>query len=567
MEQIQGNIERRVNNFRIISTRLSHSEFVSPYKIHSAGLSRMNAVEHISSYQYLNDDFEDLMIYYKDMSLVISNKGEYPLNVMSEYTYKAEGNWDNQSFHGFLDTTFTMQFSPSGCWLRHITSNKRYFVIAMPQPYYSGNPYGTLVGLIDYDYINNMIANLTGSLEGTALILNELDEVLFSSQNRYQLADHQISDIQNKLANSHHEQKLNGQTVSVIEIDSTLTRWRYMMVIPKDQFQRSFFANRWALLTTTVLIILAGIFLGILIAFRNYKPIQRIKSYITMPAGHDQDNEIESISKAVQDITSSNAVLMRQVDKSRVFMVNNLVSYLVSGAQDINDDEFVDQLQSSGITLTESNYCMIVLLFPRSLRAGEIDELFHDIHNNSEGKAFSFHLAIKRMLAVFLMLDKNDTLLQDYVTELAVHVNRITACSPRIGVGNICLNIERLNQSLMEAIAAAESTDAGEEQIVYFSQLKTWQEKGKYWYPAQSQLRLLQAVRHGNRQIAEQAMQELSNDLLAKRSQVNVQMLTFFTSCNTARILQLADELGMALDEYETNKFIHFATLEEYLAM
>jgi len=567
MEQIQDNIERRVNNFRIISARLSHSEYVSPYKIRSSGLSKMNAVSHISSYQYLNDDFEELMIYYKDLSLVISNKGEYSLGVLSEYTYKAEGNWDNKSFHEFLDTTYAIRFSPSGCWLRHITSNKRYFIIAMPQPYYGGNPYGTLVGLIDYDYVNNLFSNLTGSIEGTAFVLDETNEILFSSHNRYQLDEQQITNINNSFRPNHHEQKLNGQTVSIIEIDSLLTRWRYMMVIPKDQFQRSLFANRWALLMATILIILASIFLGVLIAFRNYKPIRRINSYIPVPDGYDKNNEIESISKAVQDIASNNAVLMRQVDRNRVFMVSNLVSYLVSGAQDIKDDEFADQLLSSGIALTESNFCMIVLLFPRSLRAGEINELYHDIHHKSKGKASSFHLAIKRMLAVFLLLDKTDSFLQDYVAELARHVNQITACSPRIGVGNICMSIERLNQSLMEAIAAAEATGTGDEQIIYFSQLKTWQEKGKYWYPAQSQLRLLQAVRHGNRQIAEQAIQELSSDLLAKRSQVDDQMLTFFTSCNTARILQLADELGMTFDEYETNKFIHFATLEDYLSM
>jgi AraC-like DNA-binding protein len=567
MEQIQDTIERRINNFRIISTRLSHSEFVSPYKIHSIGLSRMDAVNHIKTYQYFNDDFEELMIYYKDLSLVISNKGENPLSVMLESTYRAEGNWDNPQFHEFIEKTLTMQFSPAGCWLRHITSNKRYFVISMPQPYYSSNPYGTLVGLIDYDQINKMIASLTGNLEGTALILNENNEVLFSSHNQYQLTDQQIAVIQNNLLASHHEQSLNGQTVSIIDLESALTQWHYMMAIPKEQFQRSFFTNRWTLLTTTIAIILAGIFLGILIAFRNYIPIHRIKSYISMPSESDQDNEIESIGRAVQDITSSNAVLMRQVDRSRVFMVSNLVSFMVSGAQDIKDDEFVDQLRSAGIALSDSNYCMIVLMFPRPLRTSEIDELFHDIHNESNGKAFSFHLAIKNMLAVFLLLDKVDSLLQDYVAELAVLVNRITACSPRIGVGNICLNIERLNQSLMEAIAAAEATDTDDEQIAYFSQLKTWQEKGKYWYPAQSQLRLLQAIRHGNRQIAEQAVQELTNDMLAKRSQVDAQTLTFFTSCNTARILQLADELGMTFDEYETSKFIHFATLEEYLAM
>lgn len=568
MEHIKENIDRRINDFRVVSSRLSHSERVSPYTINMGGLSRMNAVEQIRSYHNLNDHFEEIMIYYKDQSLFIFNKGECPFSVLSESTYRAEGSWDNAAFQAFLDSTLTMRFSPEGGWLRDISSNKRYFVIAMPQPNYSSNPYGTLLGLIDYDTINQMIATLTGNLEGTAFIVNDQDEILFTSRNHFPLADQHIFGIvKNALSADLSEGEINGQDVSIIESRSSLTQWRYIMLIPKNQFQRTFFEDRWALLTTTIFIILAGILLGILVAYRNYKPIYRIKGFIPRQLETNKENEIESIGYAMQEISSNNAVLMQQVERSRVSRASNLVSYLVSGAQDVSDNEFIAQLESAGISLTDSDYCMAVLQFPRSLRTGEIEELSKSINLFSEGRALCFNLAIKRMIAVFLSMNKSDLIFHDHINELAELVNKIMSCQPRIGVGNICTKIERLNQSLMEAIAAAEATDKGEDQVIFFSQLKTWQEEGKYWYPAQAQLRLLQAIRHGNRAITDQAIQELSQQLFSKRAHVDDQMISFLTACITARTLQLADEINMPLDEYEISKLIYYGTLEEYMAL
>jgi AraC-like DNA-binding protein len=526
----------------------------------------MEAVRKIGSYHSLNNFFDQLFIYYFDQELVMSNAGESQLDVFIGYEYLLAGTWNIADFKSFLTDTSGLRFSTPDSTIVKQSTHIPYIAIANRMPIYSDNPYACSVALIRQEYFTSLLSGIVGEIIGAACILDNDGRVLFQSGNGMVLNDIAIAKSFEQVSQGESQIKVDGKLCSMTGLRNPVTGWTFLAVFPQNQFFNRFLSERWLALTAIALTVLLGIAMGVYIALRNYKPINKLKTVLNSSLALDQSvGEMSSIQQAVQHITERNRLLASQVDENRALIASNLINCIVSGAAGIDTREFSAKLTAAGISLPGPNYVMAAVRIPRLVTSSETESMISSIYAHSEGASYGFSMAFTRTIAVLInFTDENN--LESIVRTISAIAEEIYNCLPVIGIGSPSSTFNLLNKSLIEAIAAIESHQADDSRIIRFSELKTWKEK-QFWYPMEAQLRLCQAIRNGNREVADQAMSELYRMLSSIHAEGNKIVLNFIVSGCTAQILQLADELDCRPDLDMIGQLVNFTTLEEYMRL
>jgi AraC-like DNA-binding protein len=564
--QAVRDLNQHVDEFRTIATRLSYNEYVTPYKISRGGLSKMEAVRQIGSYHSLNNFFDQLLIYYFDQALVMSNAGESQLNVFIGHEYTLAGSWNMDGFTSFLTETSGLRFSAPGCTLVKQSNQVPYVVIANRMPIYSDDPFACTAALIRQDYFTGLLSGIVGDIIGAAYILDSDGRILFQSSNGMTLSEATIVRSFEQVNLGENQIRIDGKLCSVTGLLNPISGWTFLAIFPQIQFFNRFLNERWLALTAIALAVLLGITMVVYIALRNYKPINKLKAVLKGNLALDQGvGEMSSIQQAVLHITERNRLLALQADENRAMIASNLINCIVSGTAGIDTQEFAAKLAEAGITLPGPNYAMAAVRIPKPVSSSETETMISNIFAHSAGAAYGFSMAYYKTTAVLInFTDENS--LDKIVQSLSAIAEAVYNCLPVIGIGSPSSTLKLLNQSLMEAVAAIESHQAEDSRIIRFSELRTWKQK-QFWYPMEAQLRLCQAIRHSNRDVADQAISELSRMLSTIYVEENKIVLNFIISGCTAQILQLADELDCRPDPALIGQLVNFITLEEYVRL
>ncbi len=103
---------------------------------------------------------------------------------------------------------------------------------------------------------------------------------------------------------------------------------------------------------------------------------------------------------------------------------------------------------------------------------------------------------------------------QRIAEEMARHIERISRSKPTIGVGNPVAGLPGINRSYIEAMAAVDyRLQSREGNIIFFDEIAALQEESDGWYPIEEQVRLVQSIKQGDREMAGAAMAAILRDL------------------------------------------------------
>ena len=564
IDQAIRDVHQHIDEFQVISTRLSYDEKVTPYQIYRGSLSKADAVKQINAYHSLNNFFELLGLYYFDQDLVLANNGESKLDVFIGYEYMLEGPWDFNDFKFWLTSTSKLKFTARHCLIVKQSNHTANIAIVNPLPIDSGKPFACTMALIRQDYFYGLLTAIVGEIDGAACILDSSGQIMFSASNGMSLNNDIIAESLKQAKAGGSQMNVDGKTCAVTrQLDST-TGWTFLAFFPQNQFFQQFLRERWLALGLIILVVLLGIGMGILIALRNYRPIKKLKQALNSSIDLDKGvGEMSGIHQAVLNISERNRILTQQADQNRALMASNLINCIVSETDCLDTPDFMTKLKDAGISLPGPFYAIAVMRMPRPVISAETDAMINSIYEQSEGSAYGFSIAYNRIIAVLVNFT-DESSLDDDVRLISTIAERIYKRRPVIGIGSSCTSISQLNQSLVEAVAAIDSSQISESQIIHFSQLRTWKHK-KFWYPTEAQLRLGQAIRHGNRTIVTEAITELSQTLSTVQAEENDIVLRFMVSGCTAQILQLADELEYHPEPDLIRQLVNFRTLAVYI--
>jgi two-component system, response regulator YesN len=232
-----------------------------------------NMIKDLKVYKTANGFIDDFYIYYKNNDFITSLMGKYDteefykFNIISDdITYE---DWIN-----ILKTKHIKSYIPIKSRTYYgVLQNSIAFVQSLPIEL-SGEPYGTIVIVIDENVIREEINRVKWMEEGTVLIVDNSNNIL-ASTGEYSLPE----SMKYKKLNKNHDvfnTDINGESMVVSYISSEINSWKYVSVLPSSVFMKKAYHVREISYYSIILCLMIGILAAYLLTKKNYNPLRKI---------------------------------------------------------------------------------------------------------------------------------------------------------------------------------------------------------------------------------------------------------------------------------------------------
>jgi YesN/AraC family two-component response regulator len=569
LAQTVDGIDRRLQEFNVIASQMANDILLTPFEMRHTHYSKIIGINRLRTYFARTDYLEELMIYYYGDDMLYCSSGTSSLKTMSETSYVFIGPWEFDDLARLLNSKKKLDTSPHQCFLRIKGSdqNQNLIVLTSPCPPSAVSSYGTVVGLVNYLFFQSLLDALNSSLTSESFILDSNNSILVASENNPSVNQSMINSFMSTASdNTSQKVTIDGKMFSLLTIRSKTNGWNYLTIFPHDQFTQRFFIVQTPLLLTLASICIAGIFMSVVLAVKNYQPVRKLNELLDTNQMNDKySNEFYNINQAVQEMINRNRAMNLQLNENRSIIIQSYLMNLLSGHVDENQKTAMQALEKEEIFLSGPYYCVFILRLPAKVRAEIRETILNEIHELKSTNLYSIDIEYKNYIAVIFSYGSNHDrqLLSREMNNLVYERYHF---SPHIGVGQSYKRLHQVSRSYVEAIAAIETiTDELNDNIVCFDNLQSIKFTGAYWYQPKSQLRLLQVLRQGNMQSLSESMDELHQLLKAYCQPENSVQLRFMTSSIIIRVLPLIDDMNLDDLDEEINGLIHYVSLEDFI--
>jgi AraC-like DNA-binding protein len=191
----------------------------------------------------------------------------------------------------------------------------------------------TLVIFLDKTVLNRIVNGTKMINQGSVLVLNPRDELLFATTQIPLPNDFSYASLADSTDNMNI--KIDGSDYVISHIRSAVTDWIYVSIIPLDIYMREAIRSRtFALIGFLVCILLGGALIYLFIR-RNYNPIRNIVSMIANKSGtdfHKGVNEYHFIHNAVAKVFDEKEEINDRLLMQNTALRNNYIARNLKGS-------------------------------------------------------------------------------------------------------------------------------------------------------------------------------------------------------------------------------------------
>ncbi len=325
----------------------------------------MNAVAALRSMAATNNFINEIFLYYKGVDLLYSSSGTYRLEHFASKIYKFE-HWDSRQFLYDMNKLDNITIRPAEKIVKSICPDRdtSYLTYIVPIPYNSSNPEGAVFFTIEEKTFGNALSEILETGNSRAWVLDNQNRLLAGYGSEQ--VDYMSLFNSQETGNNFFSKKLmiEKKEFSVLRVRSKTVGWTYIVSVPVSTVtQKMSPLIAVALLGFTAVVIL-GIFIIILLARINYKPINDLTQY-ALKGIHERFgrgyNEIETVKQAVSHMKVTISTLRKKVEYAAPSLKRSILSRLIKGYyQDFETARA--QAAEARITLEEGSYCVAVCL-------------------------------------------------------------------------------------------------------------------------------------------------------------------------------------------------------------
>lgn len=227
---------------------------------------------------------------------------------------------------------------------------------------YPDKPQGTIVLMIGRDKISSILNDVKWINESTVFITDEKNGVLASS-NPVQLPE-TLSYHNLKNPGQFVDGSIGGEDVVVTHLDSEVSGWKYVSIIPKRIFLSKAKHMRDLTLVGISLCLLIGGAAAYVFAKRNYNPVRRILETLSNRAGiafNYEANEYEFINKSIEFTADQNKIIHQKLQKQQGILKTNFLAKLLRG----NAEDYIsleEAVQSYGLDFGSDHFAVMIFL-------------------------------------------------------------------------------------------------------------------------------------------------------------------------------------------------------------
>ena len=557
LTQAMEGIDNTVEGFTAMSSYASSDSELTPYQLKKGFYSTMSALRRLGMHT-VTINMSQVYIYIDSQKMLYGPDG----NISLDYFIKLHtfhGEWNRDDLLDLLRNPSDTSLSPSGCTISRNTVRGESYVLLVSPWNNSGVQYGTFIGMIEHAYFQKMLENVLTDHESMAFILDEEGNSLFEVSSGP--ADKMLENI-TKLDGSEGRFSLNDKEYTYIQTLSSVNGWRYIVLIPKAKIFESLINENTYQFFIILLLFMACLLAGIVLASHYYKPIRKIWQILLgqpMPeTSKTRPSQTTQIQMRVSEIVRQNRSIAHELDEKKESLRQNTLIQLIDGDFQNTGDRF-GELKQIGILLTGPCYQVVVLSLGEAVTISLRNEVYQALRT-----VYSLCVeTLQKYIVVLLNTDKAEPGLQEDLERLSAIIKEHGTAYHRMGLGQAYDDPALIHVSYIEALAALESNEKSE--VISFDSIFGSSCGKTQVYPDKAQLRLTEAVIQGNVTALAPIIEEISNQLHAAQSSLDCRWFRFSLYSIIHDLLQATQKNPLDSIHWEINRLLHYGDLEDFL--
>lgn len=263
-------------------------------------------IDEFKRYKTANPFIDYFYVYSKENDFALSYTGKYESRLLYDL-YHSQTNGTYEEWLKFINDDYNKEYM----LLARKTStgevkNSLAYIQSVPNKDI-GTYKGTLVIMLDMKQIMQLLGNSKWSNSGTVFIIDENNRILASTSN---LPDsHGILSYEKlNAASGSMRNKLDGNDMVILAIDSTVAKWKYVSLIPSEVFYIKAKLVRNVTVISTLFCIVIGSVIAYAFTRKNYGPLKNIVDVII-------DKEKIRISKNINEYSFIKNTVLNAIER------------------------------------------------------------------------------------------------------------------------------------------------------------------------------------------------------------------------------------------------------------
>ncbi|WP_248927221.1 helix-turn-helix domain-containing protein [Paenibacillus hamazuiensis] len=437
-----------------------------------------------------------------------------------------------------------------------------YFV--KKYPFNAVNPKGIICVVLSSDVMKEFISSQNDKL-GSAFILDQNFRII-DHRDRAQLGKNMSEQpylkplLETQDALGQYTAELDGETVTVTYRKSSYNGWNYVSVASNEQVNAQNKIIGWMTLLVCLAILLVTLILAWFGSKKMYSPIRSIYTALTgIPSTGDArkpTGELQLIGERVNYLIRNQSLIMNELRGQQVQLKEFFVQKLFGGA--IRPADFEEKLGLYGLDKPWPSMCVLAVQID-TLKDTKYEETDRDLLMFAIGNIVGELVPAEQRLVPVVTSDFQATLIGS-PKEGAEFKEQIFALSDEIqkaiyqyldmkvsiGISRPFGSFAEARQALHEAVTSLKyRVGLGQESILFIEDVQP-QKSNLYMFPHEVEQNLFDAIRAGNAEQSEAALNRFIGELFQPNTQhrdYQLSLLRFLVD-----LLKFGQELSIPLD-------------------
>ncbi len=518
----KNEFERTMNRLERLSVNISSNPELTPYYTRLEVYRSNETANILRNYKAYNPLIEDILLYYQGDGNLYTSNGLSSFQALTDYSYVFPSSIGND-LQVVLDQLEGPTIMPINMAYTQQDDKPRLLAYMLPIPFNSLLYYGSVVFVLDQSHLTELFDQSLGGFNGHLLIYDDNDHVIAAKSNTLPLSSMELlADTSLFKEDGIYEAHVHNEQYSFSVVRSDKLGWSIIAAIPTDQFLSRVINMRSFLLTIAVILLFIGTGMSMLLSHRFYQPINRlleqIKAHFSNPM-QATNNEFQYIEDMWMTTHRQNQELNWQVESQFKYVRDQFLYQLIRGKH-ANQEVWESIRATENLPpVQEGEHFFVAKL---SLELADIRSLpSRDVEQISEWLArieipnlrvYWLELMERFTYAIIVCVSKIElqprNIQQEFADYIRTHMKERYRIQTSIGIGNLYDDINRMNSSFIEASSASDyRMIVGNESIIYFEDVRHFEDQNQLWLPAAEHLRFIQSLKQGDEQIAEQMLQ------------------------------------------------------------
>ncbi|HOJ12103.1 MAG TPA: helix-turn-helix domain-containing protein [Clostridiales bacterium] len=582
-------MDMRIKEINNLALMVSKSSVIHDNLQIGDGFSQGECVKEMAKHIASNMFIYDMLLYYKDKNVNISNKvlttwGAFSPDDMFNYIYQYK-EWGKEDFYEIFNKKAIPYMMPVKKVLVNRGEEELLFTYIFPLPIGSNSPQSAAIFLIKASALNNILSDVLKNYDGYIYILNEKSEPIYhlTCGNAEGQPLEILNNINSAFSSSTERINIHGKQFSISKAISDYNRWSYIAVMNSSQLFYKVSVVKEIFTMTVIIVFLLGIIIAFVFASKQYK-LLRLLANLVKGKTHQFNtpeitykDEVKIISQCIEYMSDENNKLSMQLKGNIKKVRNEIILSLLKGE---NKDKIVENeiLDMLGIKLDEGSYVISIVFLIDNYkdyrnRNDCLDEklLKFSIINVLEelsgrvGQGYGVDLIENGKIALILCI-KTDLSCEDIIDGIIKETKSIFEThydiSFTIGVGNVYNNVNMIKNSFMEALrASAYRLIYGRGNLIYFSELKA-ESNNLFKYTTIHEERLRSAIKQAKLEDTFSVIDQIISSIK------NCDMIPELVACIyygvISSLIKIIDEMGVDMIDSSEYGFDDYMSIESF---